>query len=155
MSALSIVSMKPPPRTIFAIDKARRIARGGGPLRDGERKVDAFGINRCDLAGAVGRTIAGFDRHGCAGFGSVSRHPTCAHRFERVRVEPRVFMPLYDPKRIGGKVLAGHKPRLSRALSAAAHADALALAERIKLRPTCSPTILPVSVRIGPGCVGR
>ena len=41
-------------------------------------------------------------------------------------------MPLYDPKRIGGKVLAGHKPRLSRALSAAAHADALALAERIK-----------------------
>ena len=41
-------------------------------------------------------------------------------------------MPLHDPKRIGGKILAGHEPGLSRALAAAAHADSLALAERIK-----------------------
>ena len=51
---------------------------------------------------------------------------------ELVREKPRVIVSLADPERVGGKILLRDEPRLARGVVAAAHTDALALAERIE-----------------------
>jgi len=108
------------------------LAGRGRPLRLVEAKREVLFGDVLESAGIVGLAIAGLHRKLGVKLGRMSGDPAWMDGLELVREKPRVIVSLADPERIGGKILLRDEPRLARGVVAAAHTDALALAERIE-----------------------